>query len=110
MGKALYRLQRFPDRVNLAGCEEVERDSFLTAPSSFNGDRLSLTVFRNGADKCPYLLLRIFDQGKPWYSLRGAHELCIERDGSSLHFKRWSNSEGCSKTWAVLNFATWEGK
>ncbi|PNY23355.1 Uncharacterized protein TCAP_06694 [Tolypocladium capitatum] len=77
---------------------------------SFNDDQISLTVYRNGIDKSPYLLLRIFDQGTPWFSVRGAHELCIERDGSSLQLKRWSRMERRSKTWAVLHFMTWEAR
>jgi hypothetical protein len=39
----------------------------------------------------------------------GAHELCIEREGSALQLKRWSRSEQCSKLWAALYFLTWEG-
>ncbi len=48
--------------------------------------------------------------GNPWFSLHGAHELCISREGSALQLKRWSRSEQCSKLWAVLYFLTWEGK
>ncbi len=77
--------------------------------SSFDDDQISLTVYRNSRDASPYLLLRIFDQGTPWFALRGVHELCIERNGSCLQFKRWSRSEKRSKTWAVLCFMTWEG-
>ncbi|OAQ84239.1 hypothetical protein VFPBJ_03007 [Purpureocillium lilacinum] len=76
--------------------------------SSFDDDQISLTVYRNSRDASPYLLLRIFDQGTPWFALRGVHELCIERNGSCLQFKRWSRSEKRSKTWAVLCFMTWE--
>ncbi|RBQ72412.1 hypothetical protein FVER14953_00841 [Fusarium verticillioides] len=46
--------------------------------------------------------------GTPWFSLRGAHELCVERNGSSLQFWRWSSSEHCPKMWANLCFMTWE--
>ncbi|KAJ4271743.1 hypothetical protein NW762_000449 [Fusarium torreyae] len=46
--------------------------------------------------------------GSPWFSLRGAHELCVERSGSSLRFWRWSPSEQCAKLWANLCFMTWE--
>jgi hypothetical protein len=48
--------------------------------------------------------------GTPWFSLRGAHELCVERNGSCLLFWRWSASEQCTKKWASLCFLTWEGE
>lgn len=70
---------------------------------------VSLTVYLSGADQCPYLLLRTVHAGVPWFSQKGAHELCIERDGSCLQLKRWSRSEDCSKLWAILYFMTWEG-
>lgn len=47
--------------------------------------------------------------GGPWFSLRGVHELCIQRENDSIQFKRWSHSENCSKLWATLRFQTWEG-
>lgn len=47
--------------------------------------------------------------GGPWFSLRGVHELCIQRENDSIQFKRWSRSENCSKLWATLRFQTWEG-
>uniref|UniRef100_A0A0L0NNJ7 Uncharacterized protein n=1 Tax=Tolypocladium ophioglossoides (strain CBS 100239) TaxID=1163406 RepID=A0A0L0NNJ7_TOLOC len=87
---------------------DIPINSKILFRRSFNDDQISLTVYRSGIDKSPYLLLRIFDQGTPWFSVRGAHELCIERDGSSLQFKRWSRTERRSKTWAVLHFMTWE--
>ncbi|KAG7422210.1 hypothetical protein Forpe1208_v000810 [Fusarium oxysporum f. sp. rapae] len=63
---------------------------------------------QSGRDRCPYFLLRTFHMGTPWFSLRGAHELCVERNGSSLQFWRWSSSEHCPKMWANLCFMTWE--
>ncbi|POR39802.1 Uncharacterized protein TPAR_00008 [Tolypocladium paradoxum] len=87
---------------------DIPINSKILFRRSFNDDQISLTVYRNGIDKSPYLLLRIFDQGTPWFSVRGAHELCIERDGSSLQLKRWSRTEMRPKTWAVLYFMTWE--
>ncbi|UNI14674.1 hypothetical protein JDV02_001278 [Purpureocillium takamizusanense] len=86
----------------------VPPNSKILFRRSFDDDQISLTVYRNSRDSSPYLLLRIFDQGMPWFALRGVHELCIERSGSCLHFKRWSRSEKRSKTWAVLCFMTWE--
>ncbi|KAH7328890.1 hypothetical protein B0I35DRAFT_404185 [Stachybotrys elegans] len=75
---------------------------------SFNDDKIALIVFIDSRDKCPYFLVRTFHMGGPWYSVFGAHELCIDRDGSSLRLKRWSKTENCSKLWAILYFVTWE--
>lgn len=75
---------------------------------SFNERQITLIVYQSGRDRCPYLLLRTFHMGTPWSSLRGAHELCVERNGSSLQFWRWSSSEHCPKMWANLCFMTWE--
>ena len=77
--------------------------------SAFNDDAMSLTVYRDGHDRCPYLLLRTSHMAQLWFSLRGAHQLVVDRDGGALHFKRWSKSEKCPKLWAVLYFITWEG-
>ncbi|KAH7269809.1 uncharacterized protein BKA55DRAFT_588418 [Fusarium redolens] len=76
--------------------------------SSFNERQITLIVYQSGRDRCPYFLLRTFHMGTPWFSLRGAHELCVERNGSSLQFWRWSSSEQCPKMWANLCFMTWE--
>ncbi len=70
---------------------------------------ISIVVFLNSTNQCPYLLMRTVQGATEWYSLLGAHELCIEREGSALQLKRWSRSEQCSKLWAVLYFITWEG-
>ena len=67
-------------------------------------------VFLSSVDQCPYFLMRTIQDGNPWFSLLGAHELCIEREGSALQLKRWSRSGQCSKLWAALYFLTWEGK
>lgn len=67
-------------------------------------------MYQNARDNSPYLSLRIFDNGDPWVSVHGAHELCVEREDNSLRFKRWSRAKGHSKLWAVLCFTTWEGK
>ncbi|EXL50108.1 hypothetical protein FOCG_10194 [Fusarium oxysporum f. sp. radicis-lycopersici 26381] len=75
---------------------------------SFNERQITLIVYQSGRDRCPYFLLRTFHMGTPWFSLRGAHELCVERNGSSLQFWRWSSSEQCPKIWANLCFMTWE--
>ncbi|RDA94106.1 hypothetical protein CP533_6590 [Ophiocordyceps camponoti-saundersi (nom. inval.)] len=87
---------------------EIPVRSKMLFRRSFNDDQISLTAFLNGRDQSPYLLLRILVRGTPWFAVRGAHELCIDRDGSSLRLKRWSRSEGRSKIWVVLYFLTWE--
>ncbi|KAL9484786.1 hypothetical protein ACSS6W_003575 [Trichoderma asperelloides] len=71
-------------------------------------DKISLIAYSDGRDGSPYLLLRTFYMGGPWFSLRGVHELCIQRENDSIQFKRWSHSENCSKLWATLRFQTWE--
>lgn len=81
----------------------------LTKNSPFNERQITLIVYQSARDRCPYFLLRIYHMGSPWFSLRGAHELCVERDGSSLQFWRWSPNENCAKLWANLCFMTWEG-
>ncbi|KAH7023166.1 hypothetical protein EDB80DRAFT_878661 [Ilyonectria destructans] len=74
----------------------------------FNDRQISLSVYISTRERCPYFLLRMYHLGSPWFSLRGAHELCIDRDQSSLQFWRWSPAEGCAKLWASLSFMTWE--
>ncbi|KAM0462339.1 hypothetical protein ACHAPV_003813 [Trichoderma viride] len=71
-------------------------------------DKISLIAYSDGRDGSPYLLLRTFYMGGPWFSLRGVHELCIQRENDSIQFTRWSHSENCSKLWATLRFGTWE--
>ncbi|KAK4207321.1 hypothetical protein QBC37DRAFT_97120 [Rhypophila decipiens] len=74
----------------------------------FDNDQLSILVYINPVNQSPYLLVRTSQGGVPWFSLRGAHELCIAREGSALQLKRWSRSDQCSKLWVVLYFLTWE--
>lgn len=77
---------------------------------SFDNDQVSITAFINPVNNAPYFQTRTLSSNNllPFYSLRGAHALCISRDGSALQLKRWSRSEKCSKLWAVLSFPTWE--
>lgn len=77
----------------------------------FDQDRLSVMVVLNSLDDAPYLVVRSYHPGtsKPFFSMKGVHELCISRDGSALVLKRWSRSENCGKLWALLYFITWEG-
>ncbi|EFY90851.1 hypothetical protein MAC_03214 [Metarhizium acridum CQMa 102] len=84
------------------------RTPIKNAAQSFDGDKVSLIVFLNSQDDCAYLLLRMFKDEKPWFSLRGAHELCIKRRGNSLQFRRWSMNANNSKIWARLCFNAWE--
>ncbi|KXX81676.1 hypothetical protein MMYC01_201044 [Madurella mycetomatis] len=74
----------------------------------FDNDLISIVVFLNSVNQSPYYLMRTMEGDTPWFSLLGAHELCIEREGSALQLKRWSHSEQCSKLWAALYFITWE--
>ncbi|OAA42620.1 hypothetical protein NOR_04751 [Metarhizium rileyi] len=76
---------------------------------SFDKDAVSLTAFLNSHDNCAYLLLRMTKDWKPWFSIRGVHELCIRRRGSSLELRRWSLKANRAKPWAILGFNTWEG-
>lgn len=86
----------------------IPTDSKILFRRPFNEDRISLIVYLDGKDRCPYFLLRTFHMGGPWYSKHGVHELCIDRDNSALRLKRWSKTENCSKLWAILYFMTWE--
>ncbi|CRK35286.1 hypothetical protein BN1708_016444 [Verticillium longisporum] len=69
---------------------------------------ISLMVYISPLDQGSYLLLRSFQNGAPWYALRGTHELCISREGGALQLRRWSTTAQCAKAWATLVFKTWE--
>ncbi|SPQ18953.1 ac2ded5a-847b-42b1-9134-2f1cee772df4 [Thermothielavioides terrestris] len=90
------------------GIETSETDSKVLFRRPFDNDTISIVVFLSSFDQCPYFLMRTMQGNTPWYSMFGAHELCIEREGSALQLKRWSRSEQCSKLWAALYFLTWE--
>lgn len=90
------------------GSINIPVDSRILFRRPFDDDKISLMVFLNSMNNSPYLLIRSYHNGHPWFSLRGAHELCIGREGSAVQLKRWSRSERCSKLWAVLFFLTWE--
>jgi hypothetical protein len=86
----------------------IPQDSKVLFRRPFDNDTISLVVYLSSVDQCRYFLLRTMQNNTPWYSLFGAHELCIEREGSALQLKRWSRSEQCSKLWVALYFLTWE--
>lgn len=92
----------------LARCLAVSDDAECHRP--FENEAISIAVFLSSVDQCPYFLMRTLQADAPWFSLFGAHELCIEREGSALQLKRWSRSADSSKLWAALYFQTWEGK
>ncbi|KAG7136755.1 hypothetical protein HYQ45_005774 [Verticillium longisporum] len=69
---------------------------------------IPLMVYISPLDQGSYLLLRSFQNGAPWYALRGAHELCISREGGALQLRRWSATAQCARAWATLVFKTWE--
>ncbi|KAI8630562.1 hypothetical protein F5Y19DRAFT_474352 [Xylariaceae sp. FL1651] len=91
-------LNPFPDDVKIL----VKR--------TFENDRVSVIIFLRQSDLAPFLLVRTrIPGGELWVSIRGLHELSIERESSSvLLLSRWSQSEGRKKAWASLSFLTWE--
>ncbi|KAL0764272.1 hypothetical protein CaCOL14_013325 [Colletotrichum acutatum] len=74
----------------------------------FDEDRLALMTYLNHVNQTPYFLLRTYHLGGQWFSLLGAHELCIRREGSALLLDRYSHSQMGLKLWASLYFKTWE--
>ncbi|KAL4730358.1 hypothetical protein ACLX1H_002392 [Fusarium chlamydosporum] len=87
---------------------QMPSDARILFMRSFNERQITLIVYESVQDQCPYFLLRTFHMGTPWFSLRGAHELTVDRNGSCLQFWQWSASEQCTKKWANLCFLTWE--
>ncbi|KZL63529.1 hypothetical protein CI238_02881 [Colletotrichum incanum] len=79
-----------------------------TSRAPFDEDRLALMTYLNLVNHTPYILLRTYHLGAPWFSLRGTHELVIQREENCLQLKRWSVSERMPKIWASLYFKTWE--
>lgn len=74
----------------------------------FDEDRLALMTYLNHVNQTPYFLLRTYHLGGQWFSLLGAHELFIRREGSALLLERYSSSQMGVKLWASLYFKTWE--
>lgn len=66
-------------------------------------------TYLNHVNQTPYFLLRTYHLGGQWFSLLGAHELFIRREGSALLLERYSSSQMGVKLWASLYFKTWEG-
>lgn len=76
----------------------------------FDKNHLSVILYlhADGAD-VTRLLCRWMDRYfYPAYSCYGVHELCVERKGSSLQLRRWSQGRAHSKVWMALFFKTWE--
>ncbi|WYZ42779.1 hypothetical protein EsH8_VI_000478 [Colletotrichum jinshuiense] len=86
----------------------IPKENKILFRRPFDEDRLALMAYLNPFNQTPYILLRTYHLGAPWFSLRGTHELVIQREASSLQLNRWSNSEGIPKLWASLFFKTWE--
>ncbi|KAJ3536342.1 hypothetical protein NM208_g6767 [Fusarium decemcellulare] len=86
----------------------IPADARVLLMRHFNDRQLSLTIYIDPRDMCPYLILRMTHVGTPWYSVRGCHEICVDRDGSCLQLWRWSTIEQCAKLWARLCFTAWE--
>ncbi|CAI4216678.1 unnamed protein product [Parascedosporium putredinis] len=74
----------------------------------FDNDSLALIAYLNPANKAPYLIMQTYHMGSQWFSTRGVHELCIQRNQGAVELRRWSRSEGVAKLWATLHFITWE--
>ncbi|OLN97137.1 hypothetical protein CCHL11_02245 [Colletotrichum chlorophyti] len=87
----------------------IPKENKMLFRRPFDDDRIALMTYINLVNQTPYLLLRTYHMGAPWFSLRGTHELVIHREGSSLQLNRWSTSEQVPKLWASLYFKTWEG-
>lgn len=79
---------------------------------SFDRGHLTISAFMDPASRSPYLVVRCLDTAsrRRLFSIRGFHELCIERDGSCLVMKYQGPSKLFDRTWTVLCFRTYEGK
>ncbi|KAI8270821.1 hypothetical protein K4K58_006611 [Colletotrichum sp. SAR11_239] len=87
----------------------IPKETKMLFRRPFDDDRLCLMMYLNLVNQTPYILLRTFHQGAPWFSLRGTHELVIHREHSNaLHLNRWSQVDRMPKLWAGLSFKTWE--
>ncbi|KAF9876547.1 hypothetical protein CkaCkLH20_05955 [Colletotrichum karsti] len=86
----------------------IPKETKMLFRRPFDEDRLALMMFLNLLNQTPYVLLRSFHQGAPWFTLRGTHELVIHREGSTLCLNRWSQVDNMPKLWAGLCFKTWE--
>ncbi|CAK7198384.1 hypothetical protein SEUCBS139899_001045 [Sporothrix eucalyptigena] len=89
---------------------DVPKKARILFRRTFDQERITIFAFIDPMTRSPYLVIRSLDAGSnmPAFSMRGVHEVCIERDGSCLVLKRWSYAERCPKLWAVLYFLTWE--
>ncbi|KAH8889487.1 hypothetical protein GQ53DRAFT_216495 [Thozetella sp. PMI_491] len=90
------------------GAINIPPESKILYKRVFNDDRLSVLAFLNLTNQAPYFITRSMQAEMPFFSMRGAHELVINREGSALQLKRWSHTDQCSKLWAVLFCQTWE--
>ncbi|KAK1570293.1 uncharacterized protein LY79DRAFT_45895 [Colletotrichum navitas] len=86
----------------------IPKETKMLFRRPFDEDRLALMAYLNLVNHTPYILLRTYHLGAPWFSLRGTHELVLQREENCLQLKRWSLSEGAPKLWASLYFKTWE--
>ncbi|KAF6836609.1 hypothetical protein CPLU01_03644 [Colletotrichum plurivorum] len=87
----------------------IPKETKMLFRRPFDEDRISLMMYLNLVNQTPYVLLRQYHQGQPWFTLRGTHELVIHREGSALHLNRWSQVDKMPKLWSALSFKTWEG-
>ncbi|KAG6066354.1 hypothetical protein E4U32_006160 [Claviceps aff. humidiphila group G2b] len=75
---------------------------------TLNHDTMSCMIFENSENKQAYVLLRVFRDDKPQFALAAAHELHVERVGSSLHLAKHNANEDTFAPWAVLSSWNWE--
>ncbi|KAG6179950.1 hypothetical protein E4U36_005230, partial [Claviceps purpurea] len=75
---------------------------------TLNHDTMSCMIFENSENNQAYVLLRVFRDDKPQFALEAAHELRVERVGSSLNLAKYNANEGTFAPWAVLSNWSWE--
>lgn len=83
-------------------------DSTMLFQRKFDNDSLALIAYINSANQAPYFIMQSYHMGSQWVSIRGVHELCIQRNHNVVELRRWSRTEGVAKLWASLSFITWE--
>lgn len=77
---------------------------------SFDDGLLRLMIIIDAANGGPCVIFRVDSGGTLLFSWRAIHEIFVQQVGNGIELKRWSPSVSIPESWAVLNFATWEGK
>ncbi|CAK7268241.1 hypothetical protein SEPCBS119000_002960 [Sporothrix epigloea] len=89
-------------------CDFNPNDVNVLFRRSFERGLIVLSAFIDPTNRSSFLVIRSLETGAKRFSVRGIHDLCIERDGSSLVIKRSSPANRSGKLWAVLSFRSWE--